>query len=63
MEIKETIDMTLPLWGILGVVAFAAYHMVRIHFEQKTMKSDLRIIKSILLKQPIENDEDDSKEL
>jgi hypothetical protein len=41
MEIKETIDMTIPFWGVLGVMAFVAFHFVRIFFENKDIQRRL----------------------
>ena len=45
MEVKETIDMTIPLWEILLVCGMGAFHMIRMHFEVAALKRDMREVK------------------
>jgi hypothetical protein len=48
MEIRTTIDMTIPFWGLICACVVGAFYLIKMKFEIDEMKNELRDIKQMV---------------
>lgn len=48
MEVKATLDMTIPLWGILVSLMTGVYYIIKLSFDVNKLKVDVEELKSFL---------------
>jgi hypothetical protein len=50
MEVKATLDMTIPLWGILTALCIGMFYLIKLSFDVNLLKTQLAEIKDSLKK-------------
>lgn len=50
MEVKATVDMTIPLWGILLSLMTGVYYIIKLSFSVESLKKEMAQIRITLKK-------------
>lgn len=48
MKIETTLDMTIPIWGLLVALAIGTFYIIKMHFELDYVKKELKEIKELM---------------
>ena len=41
MELTTHVDLTIPLWGVIGAVSYGIYHVIRLTAKVTTLEATL----------------------
>ena len=48
MEVTTTIDMIIPIWGVLVAMVLGAFYIIKMKFELDQLSKDLKEIKAMV---------------